>query len=756
VNRQPTHLHWQTGSLWLKHHEFPVRLVGCFVSVTLATVCVGLENIGNLIWVANGLLLSYMLLAPRWRWPQYFTVGFAAQLAGGAIVHPTQWRMYLALTALNISEVAIGAFLLRRRSAQLPRFTDRSYLFRFIGYAVVAGPLATGLIFALFYSIWMHHAPWQAFRNWVITDGLGTAIATPACVAVFRARLRSAVNWKAHWLCPILLAVVTTAAFSQTRVPLLFLIYPLLIMFLLRSGLGWAALASLFVVAVGSFYTVRGTGPFAMERSFGAFGPAVLLQLHVASGLFMLYAISVVLERQKATGRRLRTIVALHRLVIENSRDAILVIDPQGYPTFASPAIRALTGWSPEETKGLGLAEVILSEDLPMVRRVIGGLRSGGESALVEHRIRKRNGENIWVEASVCAFADPLTGVSSGRLAIIRDITERKRNEQSRNFHLSLIGAIHEVSLDGILVVNEDELVVSLNKRFFDVWRVSAPAGRGDWQEEFINAPKSKLFSHCIDRVKGPEAFLKRIRELYADPDESDQCQFELTDGRTLERYSTCIRGEEGQYLGRVWFFRDISDRKQAEQRLRDAHRALEALAATDPLTRLANRRRFDQCLATEWKRGIRERRPLSLLLLDVDLFKSYNDAYGHLRGDRCLKQIAEVAMCVVKRPGDLVARFGGEEFAVVLPRTPNAGALAMADLICAALRDLRLVHSGNPLGYITISVGCATMIPELGQNAAILILKADDAMYVAKGAGRNQVCNADALGAAALASHAS
>jgi diguanylate cyclase (GGDEF)-like protein len=148
---------------------------------------------------------------------------------------------------------------------------------------------------------------------------------------------------------------------------------------------------------------------------------------------------------------------------------------------------------------------------------------------------------------------------------------------------------------------------------------------------------------------------------------------------------------------------RDISERKRAQQQLQNAYHAVEALAITDALTGLANRRRFDQCLSSEWRRGMRERKPLSMLLLDVDLFKSYNDNNGHLRGDSCLKQIAEAAMDVVVRPGDLVARFGGEEFAIILPNTGNEGAMELADEVCEALYGRKLPHSGSPHGFVSV-----------------------------------------------------
>ena len=209
------------------------------------------------------------------------------------------------------------------------------------------------------------------------------------------------------------------------------------------------------------------------------------------------------------------------------------------------------------------------------------------------------------------------------------------------------------------------------------------------------------------------------------------------------------IRKRNGEYLwitgipsGLLNIVRDISDRKLAEKKLQDAYRAVEELAVTDALTGLANRRRFDQCLATEWRRGMRSHNPLSVLLVDVDLFKSYNDRYGHLSGDACLRLIAETARSVITRPGDLIARFGGEEFAVILPNTLNEGAAAVAVGLCDALRERRLQHEGNPLGVITVSVGCATITPQFGQHAASLVDIADQALYKAKRGGRNQVCN--------------
>ena len=185
---------------------------------------------------------------------------------------------------------------------------------------------------------------------------------------------------------------------------------------------------------------------------------------------------------------------------------------------------------------------------------------------------------------------------------------------------------------------------------------------------------------------------------------------------------------------------REITERKCAEQKLEDAYHVAETLAVTDPLTGLPNRRRFDQCLTDEWRRALREQLPLSLLLVDADLFKVFNDTYGHPSGDLCLNRIAEVMRAAAARSGDLAARIGGEEFILLLPNTTPDGARLVAERLCQAMRDQSIPHSGNPGGLVTVSIGCSTLVPRAGQNFKELFGLADQALYAAKAAGRNCV----------------
>lgn len=560
---------------------------------------------------------------------------------------------------------------------------------------------------------------------------------SPSFALIFAIRF-SLGNW-AHLLPVIALALLV---FSVSTTPLAFLLYPALLLVLLRLDLGWASLATLFVAIIGIWYTVHRTGPFARFTSTSSIEPEVVLQIFLAAAIFTLYSVSVVLENLRATDRRLQQIVALHKLVTDNSRDVLIVADFDGNRRFVSAAGDGWGGWDKSDLMRRKSLDLVHPEDRQAVITAIRDMRAGKDGALVECRVSKRDQSFAWTEASLRTIRDPVTGVPTGILNSVREITERKLAEQARQRQHSLIDAIHQVSLDGILVVDENQSVVSCNRKFGQVWGIDLPQNLPGHLEKDIRFPDEKFLTQVLARLKDPGAFVTRIENLYANPDEKDHCEIELKDGRMLERYSTCLRSKDGAYLGRVWFFRDITERKLAEQQLREAYRTVEALAVTDALTGLANRRHFDQCLSNEWRRGLRDRKPLSLLLIDADLFKTYNDTFGHLRGDNCLKQIAESAQDVVARPGDLVARFGGEEFAVILPNTGNSGAMRMARDICAALHKRAIPHPANSAGVATVSVGCATVVPQLGRQAATLIDCADQALYQAKRAGRNRACN--------------
>jgi diguanylate cyclase (GGDEF)-like protein len=183
----------------------------------------------------------------------------------------------------------------------------------------------------------------------------------------------------------------------------------------------------------------------------------------------------------------------------------------------------------------------------------------------------------------------------------------------------------------------------------------------------------------------------------------------------------------------------EIVERKRIEEALRQANQQLETLTITDPLTGLANRRRFAETLTTEWNRALRTCTPIGLAMIDIDYFKSYNDRYGHPAGDHCLCRVA-TALAGSVRDTDLAARYGGEEFSFILPNTDYTLALLVAERAQAAVYALKVPHEDNSAGFVTISAGVSGMAPSTSKTPSQLIDLADAALYDAKHEGRNRV----------------
>ncbi len=607
---------------WRRRHHTLADALACALTVGFSAGYVVWQEPPSaetdLLWIANGVLLAYLLLAPRRRWLAYLAAGSTGQWICASLVNHG-WMANLPEVFLNGAEVLVSALLLKARSRDLPDFTRLQYQLRFLGMAVLAGPAAAGVFFGIYSQSFLGGNLPADWVRWIAADGLGTAVMTPACVALFRSGLKLPNPAHRAWIYWLLLVAGTVIAFQQSAWPPGALIYPLLVLMLLAMGMAWASLGALFVTIAGSYLTTSNRHLFGGAGAY-ADHPAVRLQVLVVSAIFTLYCISIVLERQAAAERKLSEIAALHRLVTENSRDLIILAGMDGQRSYVSGAAQSVAGWMPEELVRYNSVELVHPDDRRRVGETLARLKAGKDGELVEYRMLRREGNYLWVEASLRLIRDATTGKPKGVLNLARDISQRKR----------------------------------------------------------------------------------------------------------------------------------------AEQELREAYAAIEALAVTDPLTRLANRRRFDQSLSTEWRRALREGQPLSLLLMDVDHFKSYNDAYGHLRGDSCLKQIAEAALDVVTRPGDVVARFGGEEFAVILPNTVSYGAEEIAHQLCEEVRRRKLTHASSATGQVTVSVGCATMTPVQGQPALQLIQHADEALYQAKGQGRDRVVVAATQGAALVIQQAS
>lgn len=201
------------------------------------------------------------------------------------------------------------------------------------------------------------------------------------------------------------------------------------------------------------------------------------------------------------------------------------------------------------------------------------------------------------------------------------------------------------------------------------------------------------------------------------------------------------MRKENGEVDSLIGFMFDITERKDTEQKLIELQKQLEELSFKDGLTGVFNRRMFDSVMEVEWANAKRNRQPLSLIMLDIDYFKQYNDYYGHIQGDECLKRVANVLACVATRSRDFFARYGGEEFILVLPETDEAAAFKIAERCRNVIFKSQIPHEKSLVSQLlTISIGISTITPTRNDEAIKFIATVDKQLYVAKEKGRNSI----------------
>jgi diguanylate cyclase (GGDEF)-like protein len=252
--------------------------------------------------------------------------------------------------------------------------------------------------------------------------------------------------------------------------------------------------------------------------------------------------------------------------------------------------------------------------------------------------------------------------------------------------------------------------------------------------EELSHASQKIARGDFTDRVHS-----SRVRELSQLADSFNQMNRELQQSRQqLEEYSQSLEQKVSDRTRSLQ--QEVERRAAAEDSLKVANQELQKLAYFDGLTKIANRRLFDERLSQEWRRLQRDRQPLSLILCDVDYFKQYNDVYGHQGGDDCLCRVAEILAGVVRRQPDLSARYGGEEFAILLPNTELEGAIIVATRAQAGIKSLQIPHCRSQVSEcVSISLGIACTIPSVAMTAEQLLERADLALYQAKRNGRDR-----------------
>ena len=289
--------------------------------------------------------------------------------------------------------------------------------------------------------------------------------------------------------------------------------------------------------------------------------------------------------------------------------------------------------------------------------------------------------------------------------------------------------------------LNEDRGTIDLVLWSQDVYRQCARESVMKYPvaEDGIWADSIQKRKPVIHNTVSPEIALKGLpaghppltRHLSVPIFENDRIIAIAGVGNKALPYDETDMAQLGLFMQTMWA---ILQQRQAED-------VLKRFSIEDVLTGVPNRRHFDDVFASEWKRCAREQEPLSVIFVDIDFFKAYNDLYGHQSGDVCLKRVAECLRGVVTRSGDLVARYGGEEFVTILPNTNIAGAIKVAETMREKVVEMHLPHEDSSVApYVTISIGASSDMPSDGKSGEQLLESADRAMYQAKIEGRNRV----------------
>ncbi len=404
-----------------------------------------------------------------------------------------------------------------------------------------------------------------------------------------------------------------------------------------------------------------------------------------------------------------------------------IILHDSGSIVDANQSSLALLGrdqWKKSEVIGTSILHMLAEESHEAVLTILDHIRKKPNLMIgpVELVVKKIDGSYVDVEV----FTKPhIHRGHNVRLVSARDITERKRVETALRESEERYRELFDNANDMVITIDLKGNITSVNKM----------------AEKITGYSVEDIIGKNISCLLHPDHLKKARQMIECKVRGETKTVYDLgiisKDGRvTPSEISSNLMFQSGQPVGVQAFIRDVTERNIMLDKLRE-------MSFKDGLTELANRRYFDTVLNNEWKRAERESHPLSLTLIDVDSFKSYNDTYGHQEGDICLKSISRVIKPYAKRPGDLAARYGGEEFALILPCATSQNAFKIAEKIRREVRALTIAHKGSKVGdckTVSVSAGVATLVPDSDSSQDLLVNLTDKALYSAKNHGRNQV----------------
>ena len=443
----------------------------------------------------------------------------------------------------------------------------------------------------------------------------------------------------------------------------------------------------------------------------------------------------------KQLGIALQKSEARYRNIFDNSTAAMVLLENDMRISLVNASFEKLTSYSKGELYDKKrLSDIIYRDDLERIKRFHARRKKMGGTTPTEYECKLvdklNNIKHVIIRFNITQWHERI-------MATIEDVTVQKKSRaallksgkklretfallsQSEKGYRNLF----ENTGTATILVEKNMRIAMVNTKFTEL--------TGYEKNEIVGKKRLSEFIERKNLYRIRRFQIKQKKKGLPLPTEYECLMIDKAKHMKYVVMKTYSPPE--QDISIVSFF-DITQRKQAEAALQEAHEQLRLISTTDELTQVANRRQFNERLAIEWNRLRREGLPLSLIMCDVDCFKSYNDTYGHQHGDQCLRSIAEALKTTFKRSADVVARYGGEEFAVIMPNTDIQDAMRLAETARIAIEKLNIPNKASIVSpYVTLSLGVSALIPSHQLTSDAIIKNADNALYEAKRQGRNR-----------------
>ena len=455
---------------------------------------------------------------------------------------------------------------------------------------------------------------------------------------------------------------------------------------------------------------------------------APLVVLLFASTLVASFVVAQERRREEATRANL-----MYRAIFEALPDCLNAKDIGGRFLAANPATAVLMGAASQDALiGRTDFDFYPAATAQAFREDELRIYDAGIAMAVEQQFCSDGTATTWLSTLKTPMRDA-SGALIGMITHNRDVSDQKRLEMELSESQARLGDALKHMADALVMFDRDGRLVFSNAQYLELFPLTAD----------IRVPGAHIrdiIRTAIERgedvsvgIADAEAFIERI---WASFGQTGERQVSLCGDRWLD-----ARTRPTADGGCLIVFSDITKIKRVESELMALNGQLEEMANTDGLTGLLNRRAFDRLFEQEFSRATRDETELSLLLIDLDNFKAYNDTYGHQEGDECLRTVSRCLRDIMRRSTDVAARYGGEELVAILPATGEKSALAIAESFRKAIADLRIPHTGGTRGVVTVSIGVASSKHHrLARDPKDLLLRADEALYAAKAAGRDRV----------------